>query len=130
MQSPITRANVTVMVSEISRSLDFYTRVLGFREGARHGDHFVEVEAAGLTIVLHPGRRETTRGHSNDNLSIGLQVLDLAEATRELGSKGLSFTYQENEANRLALFGDPDGTPIYLLEVKATAREQMQSPRA
>jgi hypothetical protein len=112
-QFKMLKANVTVMVSDI----------------ARHLDHFVEVESADLTIVLHP-RRQTMRGPSSDNLSIGLQVPDLMAATRELTLKGLSFTYQENEANRLACFGDPDGTPIYLLEVKGARREPAANPDA
>jgi len=111
------RANATVMVSDIERSLDFYTGVLGFRAGPRHVDYFAEVDAPGLTIVLHPGRTRA-RADARSEISIGLQVADLKKATEELETKGLSFTYQENRANRLALFTDPDGTPMYLLEVK------------
>jgi catechol 2,3-dioxygenase-like lactoylglutathione lyase family enzyme len=89
------RANATVMVSDIGRSLEFYTRVLGLSEGARHLDHFVEVEAPGLTIVLHPGRRKTGSPPTSD-LSIGIQVADLRTATEELKTRGLSFTHLEN----------------------------------
>jgi catechol 2,3-dioxygenase-like lactoylglutathione lyase family enzyme len=110
-------ANVTIMVSDLERSLDFYTNVLGFLPGQRHRDHYAEVKAPGLTVGLHPGRKKAPR-FEPDTISIGLEVADLEKATVALGKKGLSFEFLENQANKLALFSDPDGTAMYLLEVK------------
>jgi catechol 2,3-dioxygenase-like lactoylglutathione lyase family enzyme len=110
-----TEANLTVMVADIDRAVDFYTAKLGFSPGARHDHHYAEVKAPGVTVVLHPHRGSVVRGGS---LSIGLRVEDMAVAAAKLARSGLSLTFQENEANKFAFFEDPDGTSLYLFQVK------------
>ncbi len=88
----------------------------------RHGDNYAEVKAPGVTIVLHPRGSHGSKASSKGNLSIGFQVDDVKKATEKMEKRGLIFKFQENEANKFAFFNDPDGTPLYLIEVKIRMR--------
>lgn len=50
--------------------------------------------------------------------SIGFEVKDIRATAKELEAKGVRFHFQENEVNILAFFFDPDGTPLYLTQVR------------
>jgi|SRR6185295_6879616 len=52
------------------------------------------------------------------NVSIGFEVADIRKTAKELEEKGIRFHFQENEVNILAFFRDPDGTPLYLTQVR------------
>ena len=51
-------------------------------------------------------------------LSIGFEVEDIRKTAKELEAKGIRFHFQENDVNILAFFVDPDGTPLYLTQVR------------
>lgn len=51
-------------------------------------------------------------------VSIGFEVEDIRKTAKELEAKGIRFHFQENEVNILAFFMDPDGTPLYLTQVR------------
>jgi hypothetical protein len=51
-------------------------------------------------------------------LSIGFEVKDIRATAKEMEAKGVRFHFQENEVNILAFFFDPDGTPLYLTQVR------------
>ncbi len=55
--------------------------------------------------------------HSH-NVTIGFEVQDIRKTAKELEAKGVKFHFQENEVNILAFFKDPDGTPLYLTQVR------------
>jgi catechol 2,3-dioxygenase-like lactoylglutathione lyase family enzyme len=110
--------NVTVMVSDMGKATAFYRDVLGFRVAREYGGEWTDLEGAGLKIGLHPGGKRPLNPHAR-HLSIGLQVDDLDAAAKALSAKGVKF--EEAPADRgirLAYFGDPDGNPLYLCEVK------------
>lgn len=50
--------------------------------------------------------------------SIGFEVKDIRATAKEMEAKGVRFHFQENEVNILAFFFDPDGTPLYLTQVR------------
>ena len=54
----------------------------------------------------------------HNHISIGFEVADLRKTAKELEAKGIVFHYQENEVNILAFFKDPDGTHLYLTQVR------------
>jgi catechol 2,3-dioxygenase-like lactoylglutathione lyase family enzyme len=111
-------ANATVMVDDLDRAVSFFVDVLGLAAGPRYGPHYAEVHAQGLTIGLHP-RRPDDEAHGHDgNLSIGFLVEAIDDVVGALTTAGVSFTSQENDANRFAFFRDPDGTPLYLFQPK------------
>ena len=111
--------NVTVMVSDMDRAVKFYTQALGFRLATRYENEWAQVEAAGLTIGLHPIGRKTERAAGQGGLSIGLQVDRLGPVIETLKVRGVQFQPQfvEDRGIKLAFFSDPDGNPLYLCQV-------------
>jgi catechol 2,3-dioxygenase-like lactoylglutathione lyase family enzyme len=103
-------SNVTVMISNMDKSVAFYTEILGLKLKNRYGEHWAEVEGPGITIGLHPSKKINT----GDNLSIAFSVKNLDKAISELEQKGVKFNiYKDNKVN-LAFFTDPDGNTLYL----------------
>jgi catechol 2,3-dioxygenase-like lactoylglutathione lyase family enzyme len=141
------KAYVTIMVENLEKSVEFYNGLLGLYEDLRFGDSWAEMTTKGITIGIHPkkigmqpahGDSEKTgkpSGHSESSffdlkvegkaahpappqVSIGFEVEDIRKTTKELEAKGIRFHMQENDINILAFFMDPDGTPLYLTQVR------------
>jgi len=110
----IKEANVTLMVADMKRSIEFYTEVLGLRLKANYGDQFAQVEAPGVVIAIHPAsRRQADAGQGS--ISIGFGVANLQDTMRELEGKGVKFSGTNDDAQvKLAYFSDPDGNQLYL----------------
>ena len=49
-----TAAKVTLMVKDVEHSVKFYRDDLGLRQTVRYGNEWVELEAPGTVIALHP----------------------------------------------------------------------------
>jgi len=112
----IKECNVTVMVSDIDEAVRFYVEILGLKLKSRYGDQFVQIEAPGTTIALHPaGKHGYHRGPSG-GVSIGLGVDDMAKEMARLKEAGIVFDGDAKNDGpvKLAFFSDPDGTPLYL----------------
>ena len=113
-------AFATIVVADMEQSLGFYITTLGLTAGASHDD-FAFVHAPGVTIGLH-----SKAGHDKNsprgNLSIGFEVEDMESAARHLTARGVELQRFENEEAKFALFSDPDGAPLYLIESKTPNR--------
>jgi len=111
-------SNVTIIVSDMKKALAFYRDALGFNFVRGFGDEWQEVEAPGVRIGLHPGGKAPLIEHSR-HMSIGLRVDDLDAAMKTLGDQGIKFTSMpKDRGSRIANFTDPDGNPLYLIEIK------------
>lgn len=113
-----TRYNVaflTIIVSDMQRSLDFYTGRLGLTLKTRYGDEFAVVEAPGVKIGLHPAKEG---GAKPGSLSIGLGVDDVEAGRKHLEERGVAFTGDivADSPMRFAFLRDPDGVELYLAE--------------
>lgn len=106
---------VTVMVSNLDEAISFYTEKLGLKLDKRYGEHYAEIETPGFSIGLHPTSAPITKGN---NLSIGFGVGDLGLTLQNLKAKGIEFNVEQDGPSRLAHFTDPDGNPLYLIEVE------------
>jgi catechol 2,3-dioxygenase-like lactoylglutathione lyase family enzyme len=109
--------NVTILVSDMSKAIRFYTEVLGLKLISNYGGEFAVVESNGLRIGLHPGKK----GHEklSRDLSLGFQVEDLTSAKSTLESRGVIFEKRVQDRGAIIeYFDDPDGTPMYLIELK------------
>ena len=115
--------NVTAMVSNMNRSIRFYTEALGLKLKYRHGDDWAEVEAPGLTIGLHLAGKVGPQPGKSESLSVGFTVEKMDAEIETLKKKGVTFSPHRVDEGpvRLAFFSDPDGNPLYLCEVKAPA---------
>jgi catechol 2,3-dioxygenase-like lactoylglutathione lyase family enzyme len=112
------QCNVTVMVADMDRAIAFYTESLGLPLGFRAGNEWAQVEAPGLTIGLHPAR-ESLPATADTRMSIGFGVPDVATTIAELRQRGVTIQdpHDTPGRDRIVYFADPDGTPLYLIEV-------------
>jgi lactoylglutathione lyase len=117
MPSMIKTSIPTIVVADIDRSVAFYTSALGFKAGDRN-ENFAVVHAPGMTLGLHPDRGHTPKNARQGNMSIGFEVEDMEAAVKHLAANGVTCNRFENEANKFALFTDPDGTGLYLIQPK------------
>jgi len=116
--------NVTLMVADMDRAVGFYVEKLGLELKVRYDNEWAEVAAPGVTIGLHQARGPIARSDSSIGISIGLEVDHIEAAVGELKPKGVLFPSSIRETNDLreASFADPDGTPLYLAEIKPQFR--------
>ena len=110
-------SNVTILVSDMNKSIKFYTEVLDLKLISNYGGEFAVIEANGLRIGLHPGRKPGPK--LGREMSLGFQVGDAAAAKKTLESRGVSFEARTQDRGAIIEnFYDPDGTPLYLIELK------------
>ena len=98
------------MISNMDRSIAFYTETLGLKLKSRYENNWAEIEGPGITIGLHPSSKINT----GDNLSIAFSVKDLDAAVKELEQKGVKFNVYKDDKVTLAFFTDPDNNTLYL----------------
>ncbi len=112
-------SNVTLIVSDMTRAVEFYSKTLGLKLVKSYGGEWAEVEAPGVRIGLHPGKRPASKGELARHVSIGFRVDDMDSARGALEAKGIRFQKApEDRGARIEYFTDPDGTPLYLIELK------------
>lgn len=114
--------NVTIYVTNMDRSVHFYSDVLGLKLAYRFGDHWASVEVGkGLTIGLHPVTERQSSGSGKAGMSIGLELTGSIEsAVKSLEAKGVHFQgiVNEGKAGKFAHFEDPDGNSLYLAQLE------------
>src|SRR5438128_705053 len=81
-----TGGNLTIMVSDMDRSVRFYTETLGLPLKFRAGNEWAEVEAPDVAIGLHPAGGHAPTG-GGGGMSLGLQVSDMESAIETLKSR-------------------------------------------
>lgn len=54
------KAYVTIMVADLDKAVDFYTNVVGLYEDLRFGDNWAEMVTQGITIGLHPQKKDAS----------------------------------------------------------------------
>jgi catechol 2,3-dioxygenase-like lactoylglutathione lyase family enzyme len=84
----LTDANVIVIVSDMDKAIQFYTKILGLKLISRSttGFDFAVVQAPGLTIGLNPPQCGLQPGKC-ESLSIEFKVDDLENSMEELKLK-------------------------------------------
>jgi catechol 2,3-dioxygenase-like lactoylglutathione lyase family enzyme len=116
IETQFNESMVTIIVADMERSIDFYTKRLGLPLKTRYGNEFAIVEAPGVVIALHP---VPNNGRAKEgNLSIGLGVDSVESSMKQLAQRGITFAggIVADPPMRFAFFKDPDGVEIYLAE--------------
>ena len=108
-------SNVTVMVKDMDKAVNFYVEGLGLSLKQRWENHYAQVAAPGVVIGLHPSDKNTERP---DGVSIGFGVDRLADAEKRLQELEIAYERSEDKAGIFASFRDPDGTPLYFMQSK------------
>lgn len=116
---------VRYQVKDVARSVEFYTRQLGFKLDHQQLPAFASVSLEKLTLLLSgpgasgsrplPDGRQQEPGGSN---RVVLRVADLPARIEELRTAGLHFRNQMEvgPGGRQILLEDPDGNAIELFE--------------
>jgi glyoxylase I family protein len=116
---------VRYQVEDVARSIDFYTRQLGFHLDQQHVPAFGQVSIGALKLILSgpgasgsrplPDGREQQPGGWN---RVVLQVADLPARIEALTRAGLRFRnrMEVGPGGRQIMLEDPDGNPIELFE--------------
>jgi glyoxylase I family protein len=120
---------VRYQVRDVARSVEFYTRQLGFKLDHQQLPAFASVSLDKLTMLLSgpgasgsrplPDGRRQEPGGSN---RVVLRVADLPTHIEELRTAGLRFRNQMEvgPGGRQILLEDPDGNAIELFEPATT----------
>ncbi|MEV2242687.1 VOC family protein [Micromonospora sp. NPDC049891] len=123
--APISGVGITLLVTELSRSLEFYRDRLGFSEVDRGAANAV-LSSGTTRLVL----REVTGAQpiSRRLVHVNLDVDDIQSAYERLRESGVRFTYPPRVVNRgsklevwAAAFRDPDGHGIALTQWRELA---------
>jgi len=117
---------VRYQVKDVSRSIEFYTRQLGFTLGHQGLPAFANVSFENLTLLLSgpgasgsrpmpDGRRQEPGGWNR----VVLQVADLPARIEALKASGLRFrnAMEVGPGGRQIQLEDPDGNAIELFEL-------------
>ncbi|WFE52252.1 VOC family protein [Micromonospora sp. WMMD1155] len=123
--APISGVGLTLLVTDLSRSLGFYRDMLGFTE-VDQGAHNAVLASGTTRLVL----REVTGAApiSRRLVHVNLEVNDIEAAYERLRGSGVRFTYAPRVVNRgsklevwAAAFRDPDGHGIALTQWRERA---------
>jgi len=117
--------NATIFVSDMDRSVNFYTKVLGLQLIQRFGNHWASAAAGKLAIGLHTASNENPAGR-NGSTVIGLELTgDIDDSVATLKQKGVRFrgAVSQDNAGKIAYFEDPDGNLLYMIHPKQWNRE-------
>ena len=116
---------VRYQVNDVSRSVDFYTRQLGFKLDLQNLPAFAQVSIGDLKLILSgpgaSGSRPMPDGHHQEpggwNRVI-LEVTDLQSRIESLKKTGLRFRneMEVGPGGKQIQLEDPDGNPIELFE--------------
>jgi glyoxylase I family protein len=116
---------VRYQVSDVGRSVAFYTKQLGFKLEMQHLPAFATVSVGDLKMMLSgpeaSGSRPMPNGLHQEPGGwnrIILRVTDLPERIEELRKAGIRFRneMEVGPAGRQIQLEDPDGNPIELFE--------------
>ncbi len=112
-----TRASIVWLpVTDINRSIEFYTQRLGLQEEQRNSN-WAEITAGGMRIGLNGSGQESPAGDGGAVIAFEPQG-GLNEAVAELREQGVTFAGEisEHPWGRIATFKDPDGNDLQLYE--------------
>jgi glyoxylase I family protein len=116
---------VRYQVKDVSRSVNFYTQLLGLKLEKQHLPAFAEVSVENLNLILSgpgaSGSREMPDGRQQEPGGwnrIILQVDDLPARIETLKKAGLIFRneMEVGPGGKQIQIEDPDGNPIELFE--------------
>jgi len=110
----------TIFVSDMDRSVRFYTEVLGLKLAQRFGNHWAQVEAGRLTIGLHPQSAQNPAGRDGSitlGLALDAGIEDVVSSLRQKGVKFRGPVSEDPNAGKFAYFEDPDGNVLYLMQL-------------
>jgi len=130
MRSPDFLTAVGIGVSDLARSADFYSRVLGMKQTQSfkldYMDEIVLAHEGRSAVVLMHYTDGSTRNYKDNPIKLVFYVTDPVAMTEAIRAYGLEITREPAAAETMggaviALAKDPDGYVIELIQAPATA---------
>jgi catechol 2,3-dioxygenase-like lactoylglutathione lyase family enzyme len=122
--------SATIFVTDMDRSVEFYTTVLGLKLAQRFGNHWASVEVGKLSIGLHPASSQNPAG-TNGSTIVGFELAgNIEEAVGTLERQGVKLRggiIQDN-AGKAVHFEDPDGNALYMIQLRQWSKPQAGEP--
>jgi lactoylglutathione lyase len=113
-------AAISIYVDDLPAAIDFYTKQLGFKVGARPAPVIVELEDEGLWLALCQAERKSTQDYpAGAGTVIGLAWTNLEKTATAMKNDGVNVVIdspQEFPGGRFIAVRDPAGNVIELLE--------------
>ena len=109
----ITGSNVTIMVKDMDRSIEFY-KSIGLTLQQRWENNYAMMGTEGITLGIHPSEGIV---RSSGSLSIGFMVDEIVDCKAILHKHNILFEEQNDGKSGIYLnFKDPDGTHLYFVK--------------
>jgi len=108
--------DVTFAVSDLERAVDFYERVLELPK-KYHFATYAGFDCGGVEIGLQTG---TVAGEQEGATCVDFLVRDVDEVYRVLRERGVRFLQEPHDTawgGRVALFADPDGHTLQVVQI-------------
>jgi catechol 2,3-dioxygenase-like lactoylglutathione lyase family enzyme len=102
------------LVADIERSIEFYTKKLGFDVDFQHEDFYAGIVKDGCSIHLKSGKpsiEERKSRRNNEDLDIVFSVDGIDDLYRELSNKSIEFVQplRDMPYGKEFYIADPDG---------------------
>jgi catechol 2,3-dioxygenase-like lactoylglutathione lyase family enzyme len=107
----LTESNVTIMVKDMNRSIDFYL-MMGLTLKQRWENHYAMLTGPGITLGIHPSDGNET---SSGSVSIGFMIKQINEAKKLLDDNRVTYRDEDGKSGHYLNFQDPDGTNLYFV---------------
>jgi predicted enzyme related to lactoylglutathione lyase len=107
---------VSILVTDLERSLKFYGETLGLRRNELAHEDWPEFETGNLTLSLLTPQQIGREEFTPNTMYIALRVPDVHEARRKLEEAGVEFRGDilDSSVCHMAFFSDPDGNNLML----------------
>ena len=115
----IKKMSLQLLVANIDRSIEFYTKKLGFDVDFRYENFYVGIIKDGHSIHLKVGKTEGRENkRNNEDLDIVFSVDDIESVYEDLSNKSLEFiqSLRNMPYGKEFYVADPDGYIIAFLE--------------
>jgi catechol 2,3-dioxygenase-like lactoylglutathione lyase family enzyme len=114
----IKKMSPQLLVADIERSVEFYTKKLGFDVDFRHEDFYTGIIKDGFSIHLKSSELQTGKRKVNEDLDILFSVDGIKDLYEELSGRGIEIVQPLRDMDYGTEFyvADPDGNVIAFLE--------------
>jgi catechol 2,3-dioxygenase-like lactoylglutathione lyase family enzyme len=111
----LTATMVYYYVTDMDRSIKFYTETLGMPLKVRFENHWAEVDAGPVTIGLHPVEKGTKINQGGGTISCNVAEID--SFVDDLKRQGVKVgKIHTPERGKFTIISDPDGNEIHIVE--------------
>ncbi len=118
----ITQLSPQIIVSDLERSIEFYTIKLGFQVDFRYEDFYVGIIKDGFSIHLKSGDplvNERNHKRDNEDLDIVISITDIEDFYNECLKQQIDITHPltKRPYGKEFYIADPDGYIFSFVEV-------------